>query len=225
LKKEWKIPRGENEEFVWRMEAVLSVYKRQYDPSHPMLCFDESSKQQIADLVDPIALKPGHIEKYDSEYQRNGVSNLFMIFEPLRGKRQVRVTDRRTKRDWAECIKYIVDELYPEAEKITLIMDNLNTHSPASLYLRFDPVTAMRIADKIDIQYTPKHGSWLNMAEIEFSALSRQCLNRRIATQEELKREVEAWVETRNEKSIGCNWQFTTEQARVKLKKLYPVLS
>jgi hypothetical protein len=222
LNKEWKIPRGSSEEFVWRMEADLDVYKRVYNPLNPVLCFDESSKQQIQDLVDALPVKPGKVAKYDSEYERKGVSNLFMIFEPLQGKRYVRVTDRRTKIDWAECMRFIVDELYPEALRVTIVMDNLNTHSPASLYTCFDPAMAKRIADKLDIQYTPKHGSWLNMAEIEFSVLSRQCLNRRIPTQEKLIEEVRAWESARNEQNNGCNWQFKTADARIKLKKLYP---
>lgn len=209
---------------MWRMEAVLDIYKRSYNPLNPVLCFDESSKQQIQDLVDMLPIKPGKIARYDSEYQRNGVSNLFMIFEPLQGKRHVKVTDRRTKIDWAECMKFIVDELYPKALRVTVVMDNLNTHSPSSLYASFDPATAKRIADKLDIQHTPKHGSWLNMAEIEFSALSRQCLNRRIASQEKLMEEVKAWECARNEEKVGCNWQFTTEDARIKLKKLYPTI-
>jgi DDE superfamily endonuclease len=222
LKKEWKIPRGDSGEFVWRMEAILEIYKREYDPLNPILCFDESSKQQIQDLIDALPVRLGDVAKIDSEYQRNGVSNLFMIFEPLRGKRYVRVTDRRTKIDWAECMKLIVDELYPDALKVTVVMDNLNTHSPASLYSCYDPETARRISDKLDIQYTPKHGSWLNMAEIEFSALSRQCLNRRIPTQEKLTQEVAAWERVRNEAAIRCDWQFTTKDARIKLRKLYP---
>jgi hypothetical protein len=224
LKKEWKIPRGSKEEFVWRMEVILDIYKRVYNPLNPVLCFDESSKQQIQDLVDGLPSRPGDVAKFDSEYQRNGVSNLFMIFEPLQGKRHVRVTDRRTKMDWAECMKFIVDEMYPDAPKVTIVMDNLNTHTPASLYVRFDPATAKRISDKLDIQYTPKHGSWLNMAEIEFSALSRQCLNRRIASQEKLAVEVAAWEAARNASTVGCDWQFTTADARIKLRKLYPTL-
>jgi len=207
------------------MEAILDIYKRPYSPINPVLCFDESSKQQIQNLVDAVPMKPGSVMKIDSEYERNGVSNLFMTFEPLQGKRFVKVTERRTKIDWAECMKWIVDELYPGATKITVVMDNLNTHTPASLYACFDPMTAKRIADKLDIQYTPKHGSWLNMAEIEFSALSRQCLNRRIGSREELIKEIAAWERARNEEKIGCNWQFTLDDARVKLKKLYPTIS
>jgi hypothetical protein len=206
------------------MEVVLDVYKRVYNPLNPVVCFDESSKQQIQDLINTLPVRPGNVAKFDSEYQRNGVSNLFMVFEPLRGKRHVKITDRRTKIDWAECMKFIVDELYPDALRVTVVMDNLNTHSPASLYTCFDPVTAKRLADKLDIQHTPKHGSWLNMAEIEFSALSRQCLNRRIPSQEKLIQEVTAWENARNEHKIGCDWQFTTDDARVKLKKLYPTI-
>jgi hypothetical protein len=206
------------------MEAVLDVYKKTYNPVNPVVCLDESSKQQIQGLIDELPLKPGEIIKYDSEYKRNGVSNLFMIFEPLKGKRCVKVTDRRTKKDWAECVRFIVEEMYPDALKVTIVMDNLNTHSPASLYASFEPAMAKRIADRLDIQYTPKHGSWLNMAEIEFSALSRQCLNRRIPTQEKLIEEIAAWETARNEAKIGCDWHFTTGDARIKLKKLYPVL-
>lgn len=206
------------------MEAVLDIYKRVYNPLNPVVCFDESSKQQIQDLVDGLPIGPASPAKFDSEYQRNGVSNLFMIFEPLQGKRHIKVTDRRTKMDWAECMKCIVDELYPEALKVTVIMDNLNTHTPASLYVRFDPETAKRIADRLDVQYTPKHGSWLNMAEIEFSALSRQCLNRRIPTQEKLIQEICAWETARNSSGVKCDWQFTTTDARIKLRKLYPTV-
>ena len=206
------------------MEAILDIYKRAYNLLNPVVCFDESSKQQIQDLIDELPARPGSVTKFDSEYQRKGVSNLFMIFEPLRGERRVRVTDRRTKTDWAECMKFIVDELYPDALKVTVIMDNLNSHSPSSLYVRFDPATAKRIADKLDIQHTPKHGSWLNMAEIEFSALSRQCLNRRIPTQEKLIQEVAAWEAARNFSTVGCDWEFTTADARIKLRKLYPTV-
>jgi hypothetical protein len=222
LKKEWKIPPDCSAEFVWRMETVLDIYKKSYDPENPVLCFDESSKQQIQEVISSLSMKPGVVLKYDSEYVRNGVSNLFMIFEPLKGQRKVLVTDQRTKLDWAMCMRTIVDELYPDAKKITIVMDNLNTHTPASLYSCFEPEEAKRIAAKLDIQYTPKHGSWLNMAEIEFSALSKQCLDRRIPTQESLVQEIKAWEASRNENVIGCDWQFTTESARVKLKKLYP---
>jgi hypothetical protein len=206
------------------MEEVLEIYKREYDPEHPVLCFDESSKQQIQEVIESMPMAPGKPERYDSEYKRNGVSNLFMIFEPFGGKRYIQVTEQRTKKDWADCMKMVVDELYPDAKKITIVMDNLNTHTPASLYGRFAPEEARRIAEKLDIQYTPKHGSWLNMAEIEFSVLSRQCLNRRIGTVEELIEEIRAWESERNELGVKCNWRFKTEDARIKLKKLYPVI-
>lgn len=206
------------------MEEILEIYKRDYNPDYPLLCFDESSKQQIQEVIENIPMESGKPKRYDSEYKRNGVSNLFMIFEPLGGKRHVRVTKQRTKKDWADCMKMIVDELYPHAKKITIVMDNLNTHTLASLYGRFAPEEARRITEKLDIQYTPKHGSWLNMAEIEFSALSRQCLNRRIGTARELTREIEAWEKARNNAAVKCDWRFRTEDARVKLKKLYPVV-
>lgn len=206
------------------MEEVLEIYKREYQEENPVICMDESSKQQIQEVIESLPMKPGISEKYDSEYERNGTSNLFMIFEPLKGKRYIEVTEQRTKKDWADCIKKIVDELYPDAKRITIVMDNLNTHTPASLYGRFSPEEARRIIEKLDIQYTPKHGSWLNMAEIEFSALSRQCLNRRIGTREELIREIKAWEKERNEAEVKCHWQFRTEDARIKLRKLYPLI-
>jgi DDE superfamily endonuclease len=206
------------------MEQILTIYKRPYDPAQPVVCFDESNKQQIEEVKDPLPVQPGIVCRYESEYKRNGTSNLMMFFEPLAGKRQVKVTDTRTARDWALCMKELVDEHYPDVERITIVMDNLNTHTPASLYKVFEPWEAKRIADKLDIQYTPVHGSWLNMAEIELSALSRQCLNRRIPDGETMKREVESWQRERNRSKTICDWQFTTEDARVKLKKLYPNL-
>ena len=204
------------------MEEILEIYKRPYDQEHPLLCFDESSKQQIQEVIENIPMEPGKSMRFDSEYKRNGVSNLFMIFEPLMGKRHIEVTGQRTKKDWADCMKMIVDELYPNAKKITIVMDNLNTHTPGSLYGRFSPEEARRITEKLDIQYTPKHGSWLNMAEIEFSALSRQCLNRRIGTEGELVEEIQAWEKARNAATVKCDWRFKTEDARIKLQKLYP---
>jgi hypothetical protein len=206
------------------MEEILEIYKGEYDKDYPLLCFDESSKQQIQEMIESLPMKPGQTERFDSEYKRNGVSNLFMIFEPFKGKRHVQVTEQRTKKDWADCIKMIVDDLYPDAKKITIVMDNLNTHTPASLYGRFPPDEARRITERIDIQYTPKHGSWLNMAEIEFSVLSRQCLNRRIGTTEELIYEIKTWEKDRNMASVKCNWRFRTEDARIKLRKLYPTV-
>lgn len=185
---------------------------------------DESSKQHLKETRPSIPAQPGSVTKYDTEYERNGVSNLFMFFEPLAGKRQVVVTDQRTALDWAQQIRYLVDEIYPQAQRITRVMDNLNTHAGASLYKAFPPEEARRILDKLEIHYTPKHGSWLNMAEIELSILSRQCLDRRIPAQDTLKKEVAAWQEYRNASARPMTWLFTNEDARVKLKKLYPTL-
>lgn len=224
MKKEWKIAPRQNAEFVARMENVLSVYLRPYNSKHPVVCIDESSKQLIQDVIDSLPMQPGEPMKFDSEYKRKGVSNLFMIFEPLRGWRHVKVTDNRTAIDFAHCLEDLVDAHYPEADKIVVVMDNLNTHAEASLYKAFSPEKAFRIAQKLEIHYTPKHGSWLNMAEIEFSALSRQCLNRRIADQQMLTREIRAWEEARNQYQVKCKWQFTAEDARIKLHKLYPVI-
>lgn len=206
------------------MEDILDVYKRPYDKTHPLVCMDESSKQHIKETREPIPAKPGSVEKYDSEYERNGVSNLFMFFEPLEGQRHVGVTDQRTAVDWAHQIRYLVDDMFPHAKRISLVMDNLNTHTGASLYKAFAPAEARRILDKLEIHYTPKHGSWLNMAEIELSILSRQCLDRRIPDQDTLKKEVAAWQEIRNAIARPMEWRFTTEEARIKLKKLYPTL-
>jgi transposase len=206
------------------MEDTLDVYKRPYDETHPLICMDESSKQHIKDTRQPIPAKPGTVARYDTEYERNGVSNIFMFFEPLQGKRYVEVTDQRTAVDWAYQIRDLVDVHYPYAERITLVMDNLNTHSGASLYKAFEPKEARRILEKLEIHYTPKHGSWLNMAEIELSILSRQCMDRRIPDQETLKEEIAAWQEKRNAIARPMEWRFTTEDARIKLKKLYPTL-
>lgn len=204
------------------MEDVLDVYKRPYDPNCPQICFDERPKQLVAEIREPLAGYPGQPARYDYEYKRNGVANIFMIFEPLVGKRYVKVTKRRTKKDWAECIGQLVDELYPQADRIVLVMDNLNTHKNASLYEAFEPVEAKRLADKLEIHYTPKHGSWLNMAEIEISILSRQCLAERMDNISRLDSEATAWEEKRNAKEAKVDWRFTTEDARIKLKKLYP---
>jgi transposase len=207
------------------MEDVLQVYKLPCDPNIPLVCMDESSKQHIKETRESIPMKPGQTEKFDTEYERNGVSNLFMFFAPLEGWRHVSVTNTRTAVDWAHQIKWLVDEKYPHVEKIRLVMDNLNTHTKASLYKAFEPAEAMRIANKLEIHFTPKHGSWLNMAEIEFSVLSRQCLNRRIPNQETLRNEIEAWAASRNQDKSKMEWRFTTEDARVKLKKLYPTIA
>ena len=206
------------------MEDILDVYKRSYDDTHPLICMDESSKQHIKDTRQPIPATPGTVARYDTEYERNGVSNVFMFFEPLQGKRHVEVTDQRTALDWAYQIRDLVDVRYPHAERITLVMDNLNTHTGASLYKAFEPKEARRILDKLEFHYTPKHGSWLNMAEIKLSILSRQCMDRRIPDQETLKKEISAWQEKRNVIARPMEWRFTTEDARIKLKKLYPTL-
>jgi len=198
------------------------VYQRPYDPTRPVVCLDETSKQLISETATPAPMVPGAPARYDYEYAREGVANLFMLFEPLVGQRKVEVTERRTKKDYAECLRLLADELYPEAEKIVLVQDNLKTHSPASLYEAFAPAEAKRLAERFEVHYTPKHGSWLNMAEIEFSILGRQCLSRRIADAESLHREVAAWEAIRNGSISTVHWQFTTQDARIKLRKLYP---
>ncbi len=204
------------------MEETLEVYHRPYSPQRPLVCIDESSKQQVKETRAPQPCQPGQVRRYDYEYERNGVSNLFMIFAPLEGWRHVKVTDRRTNVDWAHCLKDLVDVHFPQAEKIMLMSDNLNTHKPAALYEAFSPPEARRIIEKLEWHHTPKHGSWLNMAEIELSVLQRQCLARRIPDQETLKHEVTAWEHERNQQAAKVNWRFTTEEARIKLKKLYP---
>ncbi len=212
------------------MEDVLDVYKRPYDPARPQVCIDEASKQLLSDVREPIAMQPceedlsGQSMKVDSEYKREGTANLFMISEPLAGKRHVEVTDTRTRVDFAHVIKNLVDVQYPKAEVIVVVMDNLNTHGPASLYEAFPPDEAKRLADKLEIHHTPKHGSWLNMAEIELSVLARQCLDRRIADKDDLTREVAVWERNRNEHKMRVEWRFTTADARIKLKHLYPSL-
>jgi transposase len=204
------------------MEDVLAVYQRPYDPLRPQVCMDETSKQLVSEVTPPLPLGPGQVERVDYEYERQGVANLFLVSEPLTGQRHVQVTARRTKQDWAYLMKALVDVWYPWAITIVLVMDNLNTHVAAALYETFAPAEARRILEKLEIHYTPKHGSWLNMAEIEFSILGRQCLDRRIESQEALLREVIAWEQERNEKSIRVDWRFTSKDARIKLKHLYP---
>ncbi len=215
------IPPKQNGSFVANMEMILDVYKRPYDARYPVVCMDESPKQLIAETKTPIPASPGQPYRCDYEYERCGVCNIFMACEPLAGKRMVKITERRTKRDWAEFIEEIADS-YNEAEKITLVMDNLNTHKPGSLYETFDPNKAKELWDRFEFVYTPKHGSWLNMAEIELNVLNGQCLGCRIDNIEEVKREVSAWQEHRNNKEAKVNWQFSTEDARIKLSRLYP---
>lgn len=204
------------------MEDVLSVYHLPYDSDYPVVCMDESNKQLVGEVRTPIPGKPGQPKRIDDEYVRNGVVELFMEVEPLAGKRHVAVTERRTRQDWARQIKSMLDERYPEALKVRLIMDNLNTHNIASLYEAFEPQEAQRLASRLEIHYTPKHGSWLNMAEIELSVLKGQCLNRRIAERSTVESEILAWENHRNSKMKMINWQFTTDDARIKLKSLYP---
>ena len=206
------------------MEEVLDVYHQPYAPEAPLVCIDESSKQQVMETRLPIAGQPEQPERYDYEYERNGVSNLFMLFAPFEGWRHVKVTDRRTKVDFAHCIKELLTIHYPDAVKVTIVMDNLNTHHPSSFYEAFAPAEARALLDRCAFHYTPKHGSWLNMAEIEFSALQRQCLDRRIPDQETLRAEVAAWEARRNDQGVKVNWRFTTADARIRLKRLYPSL-
>jgi hypothetical protein len=204
------------------MEDVLSIYERTYDPLRPVVCIDESSKQLIGHSRVPLAATPGNVAIWDYEYVRNGVADTFMIFEPLGCKRHVRVTKRRTRIEFAETLKYVADVMYPHAEVIVAVMDNLNTHSIGSLYEAYLPEEAKRIADRFEIHYTPKHGSWLDMAEIELGVLMRQCLSGRIASFAEMESAVRAWEFDRNKKCSTVNWQFTTADARIKLKSLYP---
>lgn len=207
------------------MEAVLEVYQTAYNPKIPVICIDEATKQLVKETVVPIAAEPGHPERVDYEYDRNGTANLFMVCEPIVGWRRVEVTQQRTAIDYAHLLKTLVDEDYAQAEKLRVVQDNLNTHSPASLYKAFEPQEAQRILSRLEFCYTPKHGSWLNMAEIELSILSRQCLDRRIGDLETLKTEVKAWQDERNYKETWIDWRFTTADARVKLHRLYPSIN
>ena len=222
LREQWCIPPEANAEFVWQMEDVLDVYTRPYDPARPVICLDETSRQVLAEARPPLPPVPGRPARHDPEYVREGVTNVFLACEPLRGWRQVRVSDQRTRVDWAHCIKDLVDVHYPTAERIVLVMDNLNIHAPASLYEAFPPAEAKRLADRLEIHHTPRHGSWLNMAEIELSILQRQCLDRRLGDRPTMAREVGAWATTRNRAGQRIDWRFTTTDARIKLKRLYP---
>jgi hypothetical protein len=206
------------------MEDVIEVYHRPFDPRCPVVCADEGGKQLIGEVRPPLPVRPGCVAKEDCEYVRKGVANLFMAFEPLAGRRVVEVTQRRRAVDFARFLKHLLDEVYPTAARVVLVTDNLNTHCVGSLYEAFAPAEALRLAKRIEWHYTPKHGSWLNMAEIELSALARQCLDRRIPDAETLKREVAAWQQQRNAAAVKADWQFTTADARVKLKKLYPTV-
>ena len=204
------------------MEDVLETYARPFNPHRPVVCLDETNRQLIGEIKKPLPVKPGQPAIHDYEYVRNGAADLFMMFEPLLGRREVKVTGSRTRQDFAECLKELADTQYPDAEKIVLVMDNLNTHNLASLYATLLPQEARRLAERFEIHYTPKHGSWLNMAEMEIGILSRQCLNRRIEDIEMMRSEVAAWVAQRNQKKSTVHWQFTTVDARIKLQHLYP---
>jgi len=216
------IPPESSGEFVARMEDILEVYHRPYDERRPLVCLDEIPVQLVGETRLPLPPRPGQPQRYDYEYKRNGTANLFMVFEPLLGWRWVKATERRTAKDLAEVLRELVEEIHEQARKVVLVTDNLNTHGPGCLYEAFTPTQARRIAEKLEWHYTPKHGSWLNMAEIELAALTKQCLDRRIGSSEELRRQVAAWELERNERMVGVKWQFTTAKARIKLHRLYP---
>src|SRR5664279_5767568 len=224
LQKQWVIPPDGNAAFVAAMEDVLEVYQRPHDPARPVVCLDEASKQLVAETRVPIAAKSGQVARHDYEYERNGTANLFMMFAPLEGWRHVEVTDRHTAVDYAQILKDLSDSHFSNVEKIVLVQDNLNTHKPASLYEAFPPAEARRLVERFEWHYTPKHGSWLDMAESELSVLSRQCLDRRISNRTTLIEEVAAWQHRRNNNHAKADWQFTTANARVKLKRLYPAM-
>ena len=218
----WCLPPRENARFVTAMEDVLEVYARPYDAQRPVICLDEAAKQLLAEIRQPMPLISGRIKRYDSEYERRGTCALFMLFVPLAAQRFVAVRERRTALDYAAVVKWLCDDLYAQAQKIVVVQDNLNTHGPHSLYEAFEPEEAHRLTQRIEWHYTPRHGSWLNMAEMELSVLARQCLGQRIESQENLTRQVQAWQERRNKTATSVDWQFNTKDARSKLKRLYP---
>jgi DDE superfamily endonuclease len=205
------------------MEDILDLYAEPYDPQYPLVCFDESPYQLLSEVRHPLLVTPGQPVRYDYEYRREGTCNLFMCFEPLQGWRHVKVTDRRTAQDFAQCMQDLVDVHFPQAAVISVVLDNLNTHTPAALYATFPPAEACRILRKLDFHYTPKHGSWLNMAEIEFAVVSTQCLDRRLADQQTVRRLIAAWQTRRNAVKATVDWRFTTTKARRKLKHIYPL--
>lgn len=220
----WCIPPQQDARFVAAMEDVLEVYERPYDEQRPVVCLDEAAKQIIGAVRAPLPLQPGQVARFDNEYERRGTCALFMLFEPLAAWREVQVKARRTGRDYADVVRYLCDEKYPTAEKIVLVQDNLNTHGVWSLYQAFAPQEAQRLARRIEWHYTPKHGSWLNMAEIELSVLARQCLQERMETQPQLEAQVRAWQQRRNMAKVWVEWRFGVQEARCKLKRLYPKL-
>jgi hypothetical protein len=218
----WCIPPERDAEFVCAMENVLEVYKRPRDPEHPVVCMDEKPKQLVKETRSPVPCAKGRSERIDYEYERNGTANVFLFVEPLRGWRRVEATERRTRLDWARQVKRLVDADYPRAQKITLVMDNLNTHGWASLYEAFEPAEARRLAEKLEIVHTPKHGSWLNVAEVELAVLEKQSIGGRIPDRAALAARLKAWQKARNRSREKVDWQFTTADARIKLKRLYP---
>ncbi len=221
LNQQWCISQV-NADFIWRMEEVLDLYEQPYNPCEPVVCFDERPVQLVSETRTPLPREPGKPKRYDYEYKREGTCNLFAFFQPLAQWRHIKVTDQRTAQDFALCMQYLVDVLFPFAHLIHVVLDNLNTHTPAALYQTFDAVEARRILEKLQFHYTPVHGSWLNMVELELSVLSGQCLERRIPSTEELSREVAAWEASRNQAQASVNWRFTNTQARIKLERLYP---
>ena len=218
----WCIPPQHNAQFVCAMENVLEVYKRPYDPKRPVVCMDEKPKPLVKETRTPIACRPSQPQRVDYEYERNGTANVFLFVEPLRGWRRVEATERRTRIDWAQQIKQLVDVDYKHAEQITLVSDNLNTHSPASLYEAFEPAEARRLFEKLQMVHTPKHGSWLNVAEVELAVLEKQSIGGRVPDRESLQQRVKPWEQERNSTNVTVNWQFTTHNARIKLRRLYP---
>lgn len=223
MRQKWCIPTVIGSEFVWMMEDVLDVYAEPYQSEYPVICFDETPYQLVSETRKPLPLQPGKPTRYDYEYRREGTCNMFMFLEPLAGWRHVKVTDQRTKQDFALCMKELVKVHYPEAQKIRVVLDNLNTHTPAALYERYPPEQARQLVRKLEFHYTPKHSSWLNMAEVEISVLSGQCLDRRIGSREDLESEVAAWEKERNTHKATIDWRFTIPNARDKLKRLYPL--
>jgi hypothetical protein len=222
LRQQWCLPGGPSAEFVARMEDVLDVYHRAYDERRPVVCVDEQPKQLVSEVRVPRPPRPGTPARHDYEYRREGVANLFMAFEPLLGWRAVQVTERRTAKDFAEVLRWLAEDVHPEADRIVLVVDNLNTHTPGCLYEAFAPARTRAIAARLEWHYTPKHGSWLNMAEIELAALAKQCLDRRIGSPNQLRREVGAWEDDSNERMVEVQWRFRTADARIKLCSLYP---
>lgn len=221
----WCIPPKQDAAFVCAMEQVLEVYKRPFDPDYPVVCMDETSTQCVKEVRPVIAAKPGQIERYDVEYERNGVAHLIQFYAPFVGWRRIQVADNHAACEWAKGVRTLVEQDFADAKRITLVMDNLNTHTGASLYKAFEPHIARALLDKLEFVYTPKHGSWLNMAECEFSVLARQCLSRRLPDLETVRDEVNEWSHARNQAATTVDWRFTTEDARIKLKRLYPAIS